>query len=130
MEKATVIPAVNQIEIYPLFTQEPLRNYCKEKGIQIMAYSPLGRMHDVLMKSKILREMVEKYKKTVPQIILRWNLDSGLAIIPRTLSIEHFTEIMDILNFTLTNEDIKAIDAVNENIRLHFNPDTVDYSIV
>lgn len=130
LEKATVVPAVNQIEVQPLFTQAPLRSYCEKLGIRVMAYSPLGRMHDVLMKSKTLREIAAKRKKTVPQIILRWDIDSGMVTIPRTLSPEHFKEVMDVLDFSLTEDEIKAIDSVNENIRLRFNPDTVDYNLV
>lgn len=130
MEKATFVPAVNQIEVHPLFTQKPLRDYCEEKGIKVVAYSPLGRMHDVLLKNKTLRAIATARKKTVPQIILRWNLDSGMATIPRTLSPQHFLDIVEILNFELTEEEIKAIDAVNENVRLRFNPDTVDYNLV
>ena len=130
MKKATFIPAVNQIEVHPLFTQVPLRNYCEEMGIKVIAYSPLGRMHDVLLKNKTLRAIAAARKKTVPQIILRWNIDSGMATIPRTLSIEHFHDIMKIFDFELTEEEVKAIDAVNENIRLRFNPDTVDYDLV
>lgn len=130
MESASVVPAVNQIEVHPLFTQEPLRQFCAQMGIQVVAYSPLGRMHDVLLKSKVLRMIAKERGKTVPQIILRWDLDSGMGTIPRTLSMEHFQDIMEILNFKLTAEEIKAIDGVNENIRLRFNPDTVDYSVV
>ncbi len=130
MEKATIVPAVNQIEVQPLFTQAPLRAYCEKMGIKVIAYSPLGRMHDVLMKSKTLREIAAKHQKTVPQIILRWDIDSGMVTIPRTLSPQHFKEIMDVLDFELSADEIKAIDGVNENIRLRFNPDTVDYSLV
>ncbi len=130
MQKAKVVPAVNQIEVHPLFTQEPLRKYCRNIGVRVMAYTPLGRMHDVLIKNKTLRAIAAQRKKTVPQIILRWDLDSGMATIPRTLTPAHFSEIMEVLNFALTTEEVKAIDAVNENVRLRFNPDTVDYTLV
>lgn len=130
MEKATIVPAVNQIEVHPLFTQEPLRQYCESIGTKVMAYTPLGRMHDVLLKSKNLRIIAAQRKKTVPQIILRWDLEHGMCTIPRTLNFAHFRDVMDILDFELTPEEIKAIDAVNENIRLRFNPDTVDYEMV
>jgi len=130
MERAKVLPAVNQIEVHPLFTQEPLRAYCAGKGIHIMAYTPLGRMHDVLMKNKVLRQIAARRHKTVPQIILRWDVDSGMTTIPRTLTPAHFEEDLDIFSFALTPEEIKAIDGVNENVRLRFNPDTVDYNMV
>lgn len=130
MEKATIVPAVNQIEVHPLFTQEPLRQFCENMGTKVIAYTPLGRMHDVLIKNKTLRAIAAQRKKTVPQIILRWDLDSGMGTIPRTLNFDHFKDVMDILDFELTSEEVKAIDAVNENVRLRFNPDTVDYNLV
>jgi len=130
MEATSVVPMVNQIEVHPLFTNAPLRAYCESLGIKVMAYSPLGRMHDVLMKNKVLRALAAKHKNTVPQIILRWDIDSGMAAIPRTLSPKHFAEVLDVLNFSLTDEEITAIDGVNENVRLRFNPDTVDYNLV
>lgn len=130
MNNTTIVPAVNQIEVHPLFTQIPLITFCREHGIRVMAYTPLGRMHDVLIKSKTLREMAKKYKKTVPQIILRWDYQRGLASIPRTSTPAHFEEFMEIFNFEMTPEEIQEINRVNENIRLRFNPDTVDYRIV
>ena len=130
LERASVVPAVNQIEVHPLFTQEPLVHYCKSIGIQVMAYTPLGRMHDVLIKNKTLRLLAKKYQKTVPQIILRWDLERELIPIPRTLNPAHLDEFMGIFDFSLTGDEIKAINAVNENVRLRFNPDTVDYMIV
>lgn len=130
LQYATIVPAVNQIEVHPLFTQKPLVNYCKSLGIRVIAYTPLGRMHDVLIKNRTLRLLAKKYQKTVPQIILRWDFEKGLIPIPRTLNPKHLNEFTEIFDFKLTNDEIKAINDVNENIRLRFNPDTVDYSIV
>lgn len=124
------IPAVNQIELHPLLTQKPLVEYCTQRGIQVISYSPLGRMHDVLIKSKPLRQLSKKYNKTVPQIILRWNLQLGIIPIPRTLSIDHYDEFMNIFDFELTDDEIAQIDSINENIRLRYNPDTCDFSIL
>lgn len=129
-EDSDIVPMVNQIEVHPLFTQKPLIEYCNQRGIQVISYSPLGRMHDVLIKSKPLRELSKKYHKTVPQIILRWNIQLGLIPIPRTLNPEHFDEYMNIFDFMLTDEELKQIDSINENIRLRYNPDTCDFSIL
>jgi len=128
--QARITPAVNQIEVQPLFTNRPLRDHCQGLGITVMAYSPLGRMHDVLIKHKVLRAVAAKYRKTVTQIILRWDIDSGMATLPRSLSPQHFDEALAVFDFELDPDDVRAIDAVNENIRLRFNPDTVDYSLV
>lgn len=130
MERATVIPAVNQFEIHPLFTQEPLIEYCRNLGIAPMAYTPLARMHDVLIESKQLRELSEKYNKTVPQIILRWHVQQGLITIPRTSKIERLNEYLDVFNFNLTDEEMQSINDLNDNVRLRFNPDKCDFSIL
>ena len=127
MEWATVVPAVNQFEIQPLFTQVPLIEYCKSIGIQPMAYSPLGRMHDVLIKAKPLREISKKYGKNIPQIILRWGIQQGLAVLPRTSKPERVEEFLDIFNFGLTDSEMQAISDLNDNIRLRYNPDKCDF---
>lgn len=125
-----IIPVVNQIEVHPLLTQKPLIHYCNNRGIQVVSYSPLGRMHDVLIKSKPLRMLSEKYRRTVPQIILRWNIQLGLIPIPRTLTKEHWDEFANIFDFALTEAELDLIDSINENIRLRYNPDTCDFSIL
>ena len=127
---SSTIPVINQIEVHPLLTQKPLIEYCNSQGIQVVSYSPLGRMHDVLIKSKPLRELSAKYNRTVPQIILRWNIQLGLIPIPRTLNKDHWREFTDIFDFSLSEEEVAWIDSINENIRLRYNPDTCDFSIL
>ena len=127
---SSTVPTINQIEIHPLFTQKPLIEVCRQRGIQVVSYSPLGRMHDVLIKAKTLRDLAKKYHKSVPQIILRWNLQLGIVPIPRTTNPKHFDEFMSVFDFVMNDEEIAAIDALNENIRLRFNPDTCDFSIL
>lgn len=129
MKHATVVPAVNQFEIHPLFNQRELVNYCLDMGIQPMAYTPLGRMHDALIKSKVLRQIAQKYNKSVPQIIVRWNIQNKICVIPKTTKMKRVSEYLDCFNFQLTEEEMLAIDSVNDNVRLRYNPDTVDFSI-
>lgn len=128
MSETTVVPAVNQFEIHPLFTQEALINYCLFRDIEPMAYTPVARMHDILMKSKPIFELSRKYQKTPVQIVLRWHYQLGRIAIPRTLSPEHFDEIFSIEDFALDQKEIYWISSLNENIRLRYNPDTCDFS--
>jgi diketogulonate reductase-like aldo/keto reductase len=127
MQKATIVPAINQFEVTPLFTQEQLIRYCKNMGIQPMAYTPLGRMHDVLIKAKPLREISAKYSRSVPQVILRWDIQNGLAVVPRTSKPKRVDEFLEIFNFSLTDEEMKEIRDLNDNIRLRYNPDKCDF---
>lgn len=128
LQKATVLPVINQFEIHPLFTQESLINYCYAKDIQPMAYSPVARMHDVLINSKPIYELSKKYEKTAVQIILRWHYQLSHIAIPRTLNKQHLEDIFSIEEFRLEKREVAWISSLNENIRLRYNPDTCDFS--
>ena len=128
MQKANIMPMLNEFEIHPLFTQEPLINYCYANEIEVIAYSPVGRMHDVLVKSKPIFDLSKKYGKSAVQIILRWHYQLNRIAIPCTLNKEHFDEIYDIEGFELTKIEMAWISSLNENIRLRYNPDTCDFS--
>lgn len=117
-----VIPAVNQVEYHPLLTQKELLAYCKEKGIQLEAWSPLMRGH---LDHPTLTELARKYGKTPAQIVLRWDLQTGVVTIPKSVREERIRENADIFDFTLSEEDMAAIDAMNENRRFGTDPDTV-----
>lgn len=124
----SITPAVNQFEIHPLFTQEALVHYCYYKDIRPIAYTPIARMHDILIKSKPIYELSAKYKKMPAQIILRWHYQLGRTAIPRTLNKKHFDDIFSIDSFSLNENEMHWISSLNENIRLRYNPDTCDFS--
>lgn len=126
--KADIVPMVNQFELHPLFTQESLVNYCIAKDIKVIAYTPLGRMHDVLIKSKPIFSLAKKYDMTPVQIILRWHYQNNRIAIPSTKNPEHFDEFFSIFDFELDEKEIAWISSLNENIRLRYNPDTCDFS--
>ncbi|MGA1933004.1 aldo/keto reductase [Arcobacter sp. YIC-464] len=127
LEVAEIIPAINQIELHPLLSQESLRLYCKSKGIQVQAYSPVARMDSKLISHSVLMELAKKYNKTVPQIILRWDIQNEIITIPKSGNKDRIKENLDVFDFELTKEEIKKIDAINEDYRVRYNPDTVDY---
>lgn len=126
--QTSVIPAVNQFECHPLFTQEALNNYCYYKGIQPIAYTPIARMHDILIKSKPVYELSRKYHRTPAQIVLRWHYQLERIAIPRTLNKSHLDDIFAVEEFELEKKEICWISSLNENIRLRYNPDTCDFS--
>jgi len=127
---AMVKPVINQIELHPLLTQVSLREYCKKQEIQIQSYSPVARMDKKLIENKILVSIAKKYNKTVPQIILKWDIQSNIITIPKSGNKIRIRENFDIFNFELSNEELKKIDDLNENYRVRYNPDTVDYTKV
>ena len=127
LEVAEVVPAINQIELHPLLSQKPIRDYCKDKGIHIQAYSPLARMDSKLAEHPVLVELAKKYKKTVPQVILRWDIQEGIIVIPKSGNKNRIEENIDIFDFELTKKEMLEIEGINEDYRVRFNPDTVDY---
>ena len=76
-QTCNIPPMINQVEVHPLFSQKPLLSYCKEKSIQIQAYTPIARYDDRLMRLPGLHNIANKYGKTVPQIILKWHIGGG-----------------------------------------------------
>ncbi len=123
-------PEVGQFEIHPLFTQKPLIEYYKQQGIVVEAYTPIARYDDRLIRLPLLKNLEKKYEKTFVQIILRWHVQNGVIPLVRSLSKEHQIENFSIFDFELSPEDMKAIDAININSRLRYDPDNCDFSIL
>lgn len=131
LEQATgVLPEVNQIEVHPLFTQKNLVEYCKAKGIQVEAYTPIARHDDRLVRLPILKKMETKYNKSLIQIILRWHIQNGIIPVVKSLNPQHQQSNLEIFDFELSDEDMKLIDSININSRLRYDPDNCDFSIL
>lgn len=127
LEIAEVIPVINQVELHPLLSQKPLRQYCESKGIQIQAYSPVARMDPKLIEHYVLIELSKKYNKTVPQIILRWDIQQNIIAIPKSGNNQRIKENLDIFDFELIEEEMNQIDNINEDYRVRHNPDSIDF---
>lgn len=125
-----VVPSINQFEVHPLFTQKTLLAFCKEHGITVEAYTPVARFDDRLMRLPLLKKIGEKYGKSIIQVVLRWHIQNGLIPVVRTLNERHQKENLDIFDFVLTNDEIKAIDGININSRLRYDPDNCDFTIL
>lgn len=125
--KCEIRPMVNEFEVHPLFTQKPLVNFCQEKGIHVIAYTPLAKNDDRLRKNLILKSLAEKYHKTIQQIILRWDIQNGITPIPYSFNVEHNRQNLDVFEFMLSDDEMKAIDSININSRLRFDPDNLDF---
>lgn len=121
LKDAEIKPVVNQIEFHPHLTQREVLAFCREHDIQMQAWSPLkkGRIFD----EPLLVDIAEKYGKTVPQVILRWDIEQGVATIPKTVNKERMIENADIFDFTLTDDEVEQITDLNRNERTGSNPD-------
>lgn len=130
LSECEIAPVVNQIEVHPLFTQKPLIDYCKSKAIQVEAYSPIAQNNDRLRRNRVLNRLAEKYGKTMQQIILRWHIENGVIPIPRSTNVNRLHTNFDVFDFSLTHNEVAAIDSININSRLRYDPDNCDFTLL
>lgn len=117
--KCNMLPQIIQIERHPLNTQEELLTYCKEKGILVQAYAPLGRMNCKLTEHNLLRMIANKYNKTIPQVILRWHYQTGVIPVVRSIRSNRIRDNYNIWDFELNTEDIEEIMSLNINYKIY-----------
>ena len=113
---AEIRPVVNQIEVHPLMTQEENIAYNHGLGIQVEAWGPFGQGDIDVIGHPVLQSLAKKYDKTASQIVLRWIVQRDLITIPRAKP-NHFAENLEIMAFSLLDEDMQAISALNQNLR-------------
>lgn len=123
----SLVPAVNQIELHPYLSQEPLVNFCTQNDIKVESWSPLCANKNNLLEESSLKKIAEKYMKTPAQVILRWNIARGLIVIPKSSNPKRQAENLDVFDFELSVEDMQAIDALNRDERVGPHPDEVGF---
>ncbi|XP_068642634.1 non-functional NADPH-dependent codeinone reductase 2-like [Aristolochia californica] len=112
---AKVPPAVNQVEMHPVWQQKKLRHFCKEKGIHVSAYSPLGAKEwgfDVVLSNPVINEIAKAKGKSVAQIALRWGLQQGVSLIPKSFNKGRLAQNFAILDWELTEEELQKIGEI------------------
>ena len=114
---------VNQIELHPQLTQEPLREYCAANDIAITSWSPLARGR--LLEDQVLAKIAATHGKTIAQIVIRWHLQSDLIVIPKSVTPSRIKENAQIFDFSLTEEEMKMIDGLNQDWRSGTHPDEI-----
>ncbi|TVY02990.1 aldo/keto reductase [Cohnella terricola] len=122
---AEVVPAVDQVELHPYLSQVGLRDFARSKGIQIEAWSPLGQ--GLVLKDPVIEALASKHGKSPAQIVLRWNLQSGIVTIPKSVQESRIIANADIFGFELSAEDMKAIDELNQDRRVGPDPDNFNF---
>lgn len=104
-------PAVNQVELHPFWTREDLRQYCETQDIQIEGYSPLARAEK--LKDPTIQSIAEKHGKTAAQVMIRWQLQQGIVVIPKSSHPERIGENADVYDFDLAEEDMQALNGLD-----------------
>ncbi|MDH6671518.1 diketogulonate reductase-like aldo/keto reductase [Paenibacillus sp. LBL] len=120
MEDTGVVPVVNQVELHPLLSQKELLGYARENHIVLEAWSPLMQGN---LDQPLLAQIAEKYGKTTAQVILRWDIQNGIIVIPKSIKDHRIRENAGIFDFELSAADMAAIDGLNQNKRFGSNPD-------
>ncbi|HTZ42921.1 MAG TPA: aldo/keto reductase [Jatrophihabitans sp.] len=121
--ETSVVPAVNQIELHPALPQAELRAFHAEHGIVTEAWSPLARGGDVLSAPAVLA-IADRVGKSPAQVVLRWHLQLGNVVLPKSVTPSRIRENLELFDFSLTDEDLAAIATLETGERIGPNPDT------
>jgi 2,5-diketo-D-gluconate reductase A len=124
-QECEIVPAVNQIEVHPYLTQSDLRAFCAEHQIAIEAWSPIAQ--GLVLDDPTIVSIARKAGKTPAQVVLRWHIERGDIIFPKSVTAARIKENIDIFDFELSGEDVEAITALNRDERTGPDPDTFAY---
>jgi diketogulonate reductase-like aldo/keto reductase len=136
MHQTDVVPAVNQVELHPFFTQQSLREFHQAHGTVTQAWSPLGGVNryrpadaDAVknpLEHPTIVELGAKYQKTQAQVVLRWHIEHGVSAIPKSVKPHRIKENIDVFDFALAPDEVTAIDALDTGVRGGPDPELVD----
>src|SRR3989338_1830800 len=120
LENSDIVPAVNQVEFHPYLYQKELLDFCNKNKIKLEAYSPLT--HGKKLNDIKLVEISKKYNKLAAQVLIKWGLQHGLIVIPKSSKKERIIENSSVFDFEISEEDMERLDEFNENLRTCWNP--------
>jgi 2,5-diketo-D-gluconate reductase A len=116
-----IIPAVNQIEAHPYLTQDDVRAFCAQHQIAVEAWSPLGK--GTVLEDPVIGRIAERTGKTPAQVVLRWHIQRGDIVFPKSVTPDRIRENIDIFDFELSGADVNDITLLNKNERTGPDPD-------
>ncbi len=129
MNQASIPPAMLQIEMHPYLTQQKLTRFCHESGIGVTAFSPLGAQSyfqlnmaerdEAVMEHATVKAIASAHDRTPAQILLRWGVQRGTAIVPKTTNVDRLKENLAIFDFQLTDSEMESITGLNRNRRFN-----------
>lgn len=135
LQRTEIVPAVNQIELNPYFTEQALRETHARHGIVTQAWAPIGGVYDrnrntgvstKPLENPVIVELAAGHGKTPAQVIIRWHLEHGFSAIPKSVTPSRIRENFDVFDFTLTADEVAAIDALDTGRRAGSDPETFD----
>lgn len=129
---SSVRPMVNQVETHPFNQQVAAKKYMDKYGVQIEAWAPFGEGRGGLFENLVLAEIAQKHKKTTAQVMLRWHIQRGVVVIPKSTHYERMKENLNVFDFMLDEEDMAKIAALDKNessFFSHCDPATVEWFV-
>lgn len=119
LQYADIVPAVNQVEMHPVWQQKRLRDFCSAKGIHVSAWSPLGAPgtkygSNLVLDHPTIKEIAAKYGKSRGQVVLRWGVQNGASVLPKSYNHSHQAENLNIFDWELGEEDMQAISTIEQ----------------
>jgi 2,5-diketo-D-gluconate reductase A len=122
IDETGVTPAVNQIELHPYFQQAGLRREHADRGIVTEAWSPLAQGE--VLDDPVIGEIAEAHAKTPAQVALRWHIELGNVVFPKSVTVERLRENIEIFDFTLSAAEMEQLEAIDRGERIGADPDT------
>ena len=123
-------PMVNQVEVHPFYQQEEAKKWMDKYSVQIEAWAPFGEGRGNMFQNPVLNEIGKKYGKSAAQVILRWHLQRGVVVIPKSTHIERMQENLNVFDFALSAEDMARIAALDTKMSAffsHYDPAKVEW---
>ncbi len=125
LETAVITPMVNQVELHPFLVQQPLLDFCQRQRIQAESWYPL--MHGQAFEVPEFRAMAARYERTVAQLLVRWNLQKGVVVIPKSTQRARIVANAQVFDFAISPADLRALDALDQGRRLGPDPAHVNF---
>jgi len=116
--RSQIVPAVNQIELHPCNPSPKLVAYCKEKGIHVTGYSPLGSNDSPLYKNETLINLAKAKGKSPQQVLLAWNIQKGRSVVPKSVTKSRIDSNFQLDGWELTDDEIKQIDSIKDRFKV------------
>lgn len=124
LNKSEIKPVINQVEMHPFLHQNELVEFCEKHNVKVSAYSPLTRGEK--FSNPVIKKLANKYDKSPAQIMIRWALQRGLVVIPKSVTKERIKENIEVFDFIISSEDMELINSLNSDYRITWDPSNVE----
>ena len=126
-EMAKYMPVINQVEEHPYFTNQVVVDYCQKEKVAVEAWCPLGGPNSRALSDPVILDIARVHNRSNAQIILRWQIQRNIIVIPKASKIEHMKANMEIFDFELSEDEMARITSLNKNMRLGSDPDNFKF---